>query len=301
MLEVTNNGCYSQKNLSRGPGVSMHVLPQAYGPYGYSFVGSSLMSSLGFNGQYLSHVAGLYLLGNGYRGYSSKLMRFSGPDSMSPFQRGGINSYAYCQGDPINLQDPSGRYPTAVAPPPRGSNYVLNSGLSKRRLLGRQRSGSMESLISRPMSGEVPEGWDLIGYHGSSRANAPSLEGVLKPKHSGTFAGQKLGKGFYLAPSANNAASYAWQHEKIGQQPQLYEVYVENANRLRSGRDYSMNLRGMEHKDFFRFARHFGVMDTLFPDSLEVVIRPRVYFQVEVRMAQLRDKVVYPRSHEAPF
>lgn len=49
-----------------------------------------------------------YLLGNGYRDYNTELMRFNSPDSWSPFERGGLNSYAYCQGDPVNMTDSSG-------------------------------------------------------------------------------------------------------------------------------------------------------------------------------------------------
>lgn len=37
-------------------------------------------------------------------------MCFNSPDEMSPFDRGGINSYAYCLNDPINRNDPSGYF-----------------------------------------------------------------------------------------------------------------------------------------------------------------------------------------------
>lgn len=62
----------------------------------------------GFNGERVDLLTGNYLLGNGYRAYSPRLMRFSCPDSLSPFGAGGINPYAYCAGDPVNITDPSG-------------------------------------------------------------------------------------------------------------------------------------------------------------------------------------------------
>jgi hypothetical protein len=38
-------------------------------------------------------------------------MRFTSPDSLSPFGLGGVNAYAYVLGDPVNLRDPSGYAP----------------------------------------------------------------------------------------------------------------------------------------------------------------------------------------------
>lgn len=35
-------------------------------------------------------------------------MRFCSPDSWSPFGKGDLNPYCYCEGDPINNIDPSG-------------------------------------------------------------------------------------------------------------------------------------------------------------------------------------------------
>jgi RHS repeat-associated protein len=67
-------------------------------------------NTLGYTGQRRDPVTGCYHLGNGYRMYNPRLMRFQAADSMSPFGRGGINSYAYCLGDPINRQDPSGHF-----------------------------------------------------------------------------------------------------------------------------------------------------------------------------------------------
>ncbi|WP_353104139.1 RHS repeat-associated core domain-containing protein, partial [Myroides odoratus] len=76
-----------------------------YGAYGQGEAEEDLPA---FNGERKDPISGHYHLGNGYRSYSPVLMRFTCPDSMSPFGAGGINAYAYCAGDPINLIDPSG-------------------------------------------------------------------------------------------------------------------------------------------------------------------------------------------------
>lgn len=77
----------------------------SYSPYGYT---SGVLSMLGFNGEYLEWRF-FYLLGAGYRAYGPELMRFFSPDRFSPFGIGGLNSYAYCSGEPINYIDPTGR------------------------------------------------------------------------------------------------------------------------------------------------------------------------------------------------
>lgn len=80
----------------------------AYSPFGQRPATDGLGSLFGFGGEPLDPVTGCYLLGNGYRAYDPVLMRFHRPDSWSPFDGGGLNAYAYCLGDPINLSDPTG-------------------------------------------------------------------------------------------------------------------------------------------------------------------------------------------------
>ena len=82
--------------------------PIAYSPYGHRPASSDLLSLLGFNGERREPVTGHYFLGSGYRAFNPVLMRFNSPDSWSPFGDGGLNSYAYCLGDPVNRRDPSG-------------------------------------------------------------------------------------------------------------------------------------------------------------------------------------------------
>lgn len=81
----------------------------SYTSFGYAEGQHVLGFQLGFNGQRLEP-NGLYLLGNGYRAYSTKLGRFCSQDSLSPFSRAGLNYYAYCLNDPINRNDPSGHF-----------------------------------------------------------------------------------------------------------------------------------------------------------------------------------------------
>lgn len=86
-----------------------------YTPYGESDlnIGArpdelATQPAIAFNGQHLDVLANLYHLGNGRRAYSPELMVFLSPDPLSPFGDGGLNPYAYCNGDPINMVDPSG-------------------------------------------------------------------------------------------------------------------------------------------------------------------------------------------------
>lgn len=71
---------------------------------------------LAFCGEYRDPVTGNYPLGNGHRIYTSSLMRFQSPDTLSPFDEGGLNAYVYCLGDPVNHRDPTGQ---------KAEDYVL--------------------------------------------------------------------------------------------------------------------------------------------------------------------------------
>ncbi|WP_081237937.1 RHS repeat-associated core domain-containing protein [Pseudomonas putida] len=88
-----------------------------YTVYGHDG-GEDCSSVLRFNGNRKDPVTGHYLLGNGYRAFNSVLMRFNAPDSLSPFDEGGLNAYCYCSNDPVNNVDPSGHF-----------GFFLNGGL----------------------------------------------------------------------------------------------------------------------------------------------------------------------------
>lgn len=99
---------YSPHNALLATDMAQSVLRRgqalrAYAPFGHV---AGQQREAAFTGQ-LSE-SRLYLLGNGYRAYSPGLKRFMAPDALSPFGRGGPNTYAYCGGDPVNRTDNQG-------------------------------------------------------------------------------------------------------------------------------------------------------------------------------------------------
>lgn len=85
---------------------------RAYTAYGLVNIQGGPMSA--FCGEYRDPLAGYYHLGNGYRQFNPAIMRFHGPDGLSPFGEGGLNAYMYCEADPVNRIDPSGKVPISL-------------------------------------------------------------------------------------------------------------------------------------------------------------------------------------------
>jgi RHS repeat-associated protein len=129
----------------------------AYSPYGHRPVENGLLSLLGFNGERPDPVTGSYLLGNGYRAFNPVLMRFNSPDSLSPFGKGGLNAYAYCEGEPVLGSDPTGRW--KIPNPWKGIKNIFGRTPRKFRTnlenipassnTARKYSGSSSSLIDQ--------------------------------------------------------------------------------------------------------------------------------------------------------
>lgn len=86
----------------------------SYLPYGYLYANAYALLSC-FNGELLSMPLQAYGLGNGHRFYAPALMRFLSADPLSPFEKGGTNTYAYCSNDPVNYLDPTGGSPVLFA------------------------------------------------------------------------------------------------------------------------------------------------------------------------------------------
>lgn len=98
-------GDYSGSVLREIDGGEVRAI--AYTAHGYRDAAQPVASRQGYNGE-VRDETGWYLLGNGYRAFNPRLMRFHSPDSWSPFGEGGVNAYAYCLGDPISYTDPTG-------------------------------------------------------------------------------------------------------------------------------------------------------------------------------------------------
>ncbi len=81
---------------------------RSYTAYGQADSEGAAVGRLGYNGELAERDTGWQMLGNGYRAYNPVLMRFHSPDSLSPFGEGGLNAYAYVEGDPVNGADPTG-------------------------------------------------------------------------------------------------------------------------------------------------------------------------------------------------
>ncbi|GLU33203.1 RHS repeat-associated core domain-containing protein [Trinickia caryophylli] len=114
-------------------------------------------TAIGFEGERQDPVALAYPLGDGYRWYLPGLMRFAAPDNLSPFQIGGVNPYADCADDPINVRDPSGHAPT-----------------SSLRIFG-DFTESLERLVGDDLESASVAGMDSLASNASG-SEAPAAE-----------------------------------------------------------------------------------------------------------------------------
>ncbi|SMF03739.1 RHS repeat-associated core domain-containing protein [Pseudomonas sp. LAIL14HWK12:I11] len=180
------------------PGLVLQTL--SYSAYGHSVEGSG--TSLGFNGERRSGVLHGYGLGNGHRFYRPALMRFLSPDALSPFGKGGVNSYAYCQCDPVNRLDPTGGYgffslfpvpPELKTGPGRYVQAritsmefveVVGSGSSE-LLQGAQRRsyGVPDLIIGGPSFYERESFWKEVRYWEHRPATEPMSVDQMVPNH----------------------------------------------------------------------------------------------------------------------
>ena len=107
IVVIASDKMHSSITEARG-----HALrPLSYTAFGFCQAAGEL--PVGFNGEHCDGVTGMYGLGAGYRWFSTTIMRFSKPDNLSPFAKGGINAYTFVHNDPVNLLDLDGHAPSA--------------------------------------------------------------------------------------------------------------------------------------------------------------------------------------------
>ncbi|MGE6821948.1 RHS repeat-associated core domain-containing protein [Pseudomonas soli] len=213
-----------------------------YLPYGFL---SASDNALGFNGERLESPGGNYFLGNGYRVFNPILMRLNSPDSMSPFAAGGVNSYAYCLGDPVNRRDPSGNI-SVLKSLRQSFRRDSQTSSSQRNLPASIKIETFDvvntysrtyttgkfpmNIVENPRN--IPEGYQLIGLHGTKSKYVESLESGLDISFS---KGGLAGRGLYItqyAELANNFTGYDGSGSILG-------VYVKDFSRWVEGKHYS--------------------------------------------------------------
>ena len=201
--------CDHQQSILRGD-----VSPRSYAPYGTSLSISG--PRLAYCGQHHEPQTGGYVLGNGHRHYSPGLLRFTTPDTLSPFETGGINPYAYCNGDPINFVDRSGqeRKPT-VRISYTGGNGVfhpnesfVDNGASKQ---SREQARTAQKGVASRLYVATEVGM-----------SAKNISYARKMQKSGDATRQEIGAGYFAG--LINALSATWETTKVLSGTDLYDV-----------------------------------------------------------------------------
>jgi RHS repeat-associated protein len=163
--------------------------PIAYSAYGHRPPENGLLSLMGFNGERPDPVTGHYLLGNGYRAFNPVLMRFNSPDSLSPFGKGGFNSYAYCLGDPVNRHDPSGHSPLIPVTVLKTRDAWQRAGNALAELNGLRRSAKLPvdvlelEVVARDRSIKFQIGSEAMP-HGLDKGMHPETAILLRDKYT---------------------------------------------------------------------------------------------------------------------
>lgn len=241
-------------------------LQPAYTAHGFSLDACGI--PIGFKGEYGDPVTGHYLLGNGYRAFNPVLMRFNSPDTLSPFQVGGINTYAFANGDVINYLDPTGHVKTRVT-------YGVGNLVANETWLFRT------PHKDRPTLGIDAHGEPGFIHIGKGKLNPQQLYNYLKMKKINTDEFSKIMLcSCDSATQSPSESSFAQQFANLTQKPVI--GYHERVKALMTAkpietsnsrwpyevehRVFIENPLPPEHKDHDRFTHR----PQLFQPSLDV-------------------------------
>lgn len=173
--------------------------PHNYTAYGYDPTLPSSLTLLGFNGETLIALHVDYALGQGHRCFNPVRMRFNTPDSLSPFSAG-LNPYCYCEDDPVNHIDPSGKMKAvwkrpsgrsrihtvnrSTSPPPKPTSTQSNSAASNKGVSALLSTSSepAEQTVSRSgTSSPSPQPRPISGSRGSNVDTQSDPGAVVTP------------------------------------------------------------------------------------------------------------------------
>lgn len=156
------------------PRFALSMSHKRYAPYGFIHE-NHLTTGQAFAGQWYEPASRCYPLGAGHRYYSPKLKRFIQPDRLSPFGRGGVNTYLYCQGDPVNRHDPSARFFESL-------RRFFRTLPSQQGLLPRPSATLSQRPVVNPPLGQTAV--DQADISIASRATMAMVEsGVITPEY----------------------------------------------------------------------------------------------------------------------
>ncbi|HAB02302.1 MAG TPA: hypothetical protein DCE25_04960 [Pseudomonas sp.] len=191
--------------------ISLNITPNpgnAYAPFGY-LVGSAPFSILAYVGQLFDEGLSGYLLGNGYRRYALSLMRFTSPDSVSPFGAGGLNAYCYCNDDPVNEVDPTGH---------RGQKTGLTASLSRYGLVKKDLKDHLKPLAKPAFHGKSlqvikvnGETFTTYAFTGNSPRINSQVVAEFQPRDELSGAYFKKGDVYIPAPPHVRGAHLIWR------------------------------------------------------------------------------------------
>jgi len=186
-----------------------------YAAYGGSISTKNSRLSLGFNGERLNFLMDSYQLGNGRRTFNPWIMRFISPDTLSPFGVGGLNAYAYCEGDPVNYRDPTGSMKKTVNHPSAGVAKLQELKQARWRARFKQANKDQESAV-----------YFLVDAY---KQEAPIADRIFKYMQDGGEGGRE----FLNATSAN--PHLKWLTERISADVALGYVRSIQSQSVMSG------------------------------------------------------------------